>query len=218
MSDSFLFDGLAGPSPQTGRIHGVVIGEVTDNKDPDGLGRVRLRLPWLPGEHESNWARVVSPMAGNSRGLYLLPEVHDEVLVAFEHGLIERPYVLGALWNGKDKQPAKNEDGKNNVRVLRSRSGHVIRLDDTEGGEKIEIVDAKGKQSLVFDTAAGTLTVTADQDVVIESKSGMLKLSGKKGIEITAPDGPAKLEAKEKLDIKSPSGQVNVKGSTINLN
>lgn len=219
MSDFYLLPAFASRDSKTGQIfRGVVIGVVTNNQDPDGLGRVKLRFPWMPVEVESHWARVVSPMAGNDRGLYVLPEVDDEVLVAFEHGCTEFPYVLGALWNGKDKPPGRNDDGKNNVRVLKSRSGHVVRLDDTEGGEKIEIVDAKGKQSLVLDTAEGTLTITADQDLVIESKSGRLKLSGKKGVEIEAPEGPAKLGAKQNLELKSSGGQVNVKGSTINLN
>ncbi len=216
--NSDLFAVFAGSSRETDRIYGVVIGVVTNNQDPDGLGRVKVHLPWLAMEIESNWARVVAPMAGNDRGLYLLPEVNDEVLVAFEHGRAEFPYVLGSLWNGKDKSPGTNEDGKNNVRLLKSRSGHVVRLDDSEGGEKIEIVDAKGKQSIVFDTAAGTLTLTADQDVVIESKNGRLKLSGHKGVEITAPAGAGKLETQQNLDVKSSGGQVNVKGTAINLN
>ncbi|HEX2223685.1 MAG TPA: phage baseplate assembly protein V, partial [Thermoanaerobaculia bacterium] len=187
------------------------------NKDPEGLGRVKLRFPWLSEKEESDWARVISPMAGGDRGLYVLPEVNDEVLVAFEHGRAELTYVLGSLWNGKDKPPAANEDGKNNLRVLKSRSGHLVRLDDTAGGEKIEIVDAQGKQSIVFDTAAGTLTLTAEQDVVIEAKNGLLKLSGKKGVEIVAPDGAGKLEVGQDVDIKA-GGQVNVKGTVINLN
>lgn len=216
MIDLGLFEALA--SRETERIHGVVIGIVTNNQDPEGLGRVKLRFPWLSSDHESGWARVAAPMAGNDRGFYTLPEVDDEVLVAFEHGRVDYPYILGALWNGKDKPPADNGDGKNNIRVFKSRSGHIVRLDDTDGGEKIEIVDAEGKQSLVFDTAASTITLTADKDVVIESKSGMVKITGKKGVEITAPDGPGKLEAGKDLDIKSSGGQVNVKGSVINLN
>lgn len=218
MIDPDLFAALAGSRPETDRIHGVVIGVVTNNQDPDGLGRVKVRLPWLSKEHESHWARVVSPMAGNDRGLYALPEVDDEVLVAFEQGCVERPYVLGALWNGKDKPPGKNGDGKNNVRLLKSRSGHAVRLDDTEGGEKIEIIDAKGQQSIVFDTAAGTLTITAEKDVVIESKNGQLKLSGQKGVEIASPGGACKLEGSQGVDVKSSGGQVNVKGTIINLN
>lgn len=216
MIDLGLFEALA--SRETDRIHGVVIGIVTNNQDPDGLGRVKVRFPWLSPDHESTWARVVAPMAGNDRGFYTLPEVDDEVLVAFEHGRVELPYVLGALWNGKDKPPADNGDGENNIRVFKSRSGHIVRLDDTEGSEKIEIIDAKGKESLVFDTAANTITLTAEKDVVIESKDGMVKLTGKKGVEITAPDGAGKLETNKDLDIKSSSGQVNVKGTAINLN
>jgi uncharacterized protein involved in type VI secretion and phage assembly len=216
--DMELLTGMTGLAPrESDRMYGVMVGIVTNNQDPDGLGRVKLRFPWLSQEHESNWARVTSPMAGNDRGLYLLPEVDDEVLAAFEHGRVEFPYVIGSLWNGKDKPPGKNDDGKNNVRALKSRSGHILSLDDTDGEEKIEIVDAKGKESIVLDVAKNTLTITAEKDVVIESKDGTIKLTAKKGIEITSQDGPAKIEANGNLDIKS-GAQVNVKGSAINLN
>lgn len=216
--DSALWEGLLGQAGwERDRFYGVMVGIVTNNEDPDGLGRVKLRFPWLSEEHESNWARVLSPMAGNDRGLYTLPEVDDEVLVAFEHGRVEFPYVLGSLWNGKDKPPGKNDDGKNNVRALKSRSGHTISLDDTDGEEKIEIVDAKGKESLVFDTAKNTITITADKDVVIESKNGKVQITAKAGVEIKSQDGPAKLEAGGNVDVKS-GAQVNVKGSVINLN
>ena len=213
-----LFDTIRRAAGETDRIYGVVVGVVTNNQDPDGLGRVKVRFPWLSEEHESHWARMAAPMAGNDRGFYTLPEVDDEVLVAFEHGQVERPYVLGALWNGKDKLPANNDDGDNNVRVFKSRSGHVIRLDDTDGAEKIEILNGAGTESLVFDTAANTITLSADQDVAIESKNGKVKITGQKGVEITAPGGPGKLESKEALDVKSTGGNVNVKGSVINLN
>ena len=213
-----LFDAIRRAAGESDRIYGVVVGVVTNNQDPDGQGRVKVRFPWLSAEHESHWARVVAPMAGNDRGFYTLPEVDDEVLCAFEHGRVEVPYVLGALWNGKDKPPANNDDGDNNIRVFKSRSGHVVRLDDTAGAEKIEIVNGAGKESLVFDTAANTITLTADQDVVIESKNGMVKVTGKKGVEITAPDGAGKLESGKDLDVKSKGGNVNVKGSVINLN
>lgn len=218
MIPTSLFDTIRRAAGESDRIYGVVVGVVTNNQDPDGLGRVKVRFPWLSEEHESHWARMVTPMAGNDRGFYMLPEVDDEVLCAFEHGNVENPYVLGALWNGKDKMPANNDDGDNNIRVVKSRSGHVIRLDDTAGAEKIEIADGAGKESLVFDTAANTITLTADQDVVIESKNGKVKVTGKKGVEITAPDGAGKLESGKDLDVKSTGGNVNVKGSVINLN
>ena len=140
-----VFSHLFANAGADARFYGVAMAIVTNNKDPDGLARVKVRLPWISDDVESDWARVVSPMAGAGRGLYILPEVDDEVLVAFEHGNPSTPYVLGGLWNGKDKPPEANSDGKNDIRVLKSRSGHVIRLDDTAGAERIEIVDKSAK-------------------------------------------------------------------------
>jgi uncharacterized protein involved in type VI secretion and phage assembly len=144
---------------EAGRLFGVAVAVVTNNDDPDRLGRVRLKFPWVGDEHESHWARVVAPMAGEDRGLYCLPEVGDEVLVAFEHGRPELAYVLGGLWNGKDPPPRSNDGGKNDVRVLRSRSGHEVVLDDTDGREQIVIRDGSGKCTLVLDTAGGAIRI-----------------------------------------------------------
>jgi uncharacterized protein involved in type VI secretion and phage assembly len=197
------------------RLYGVTVGVVTNNQDPDGLGRVKVKFPWLSDDVESHWARVVTPMAGNDRGLFFLPEVDDEVLVAFEHGSPEFPYVLGALWNGKDKAPESNDDGENNMRTIKSRSGHVVRLDDTDGSEKIEIVDGSGANSIVISTADNTITITADADITIESGSGKLILSGN-GIEIKS-QAEVKVEAGANMDLEA-SGQLNIKGSTVNIN
>ena len=197
------------------RLYGVTVGVVTNNQDPDGLGRVKVKLPWLSDDVESHWARIVTPMAGNDRGLFFLPEVDDEVLVAFEHGSPEFPYVLGALWNGKDKAPETNDDGENNMRTIKSRSGHVVRLDDTDGSEKIEIVDGSGANSVVISTADNSITITADADITIESGSGKLILSGN-GIEIKS-QAEVKVEAGANMDLKA-SGQLNIKGSTVNIN
>jgi len=205
---------LSGKGPEA-RLYGVTVGVVTNNQDPDGLGRVKVKLPWLSDDVESHWARVVTPMAGNDRGLFFLPEVDDEVLVAFEHGSPEFPYVLGALWNGKDKAPESNDDGENNMRTIKSRSGHVVRLDDTDGSEKIEIVDGSGANSVVISTADNTITITADADITIESGSGKLILSGN-GIEIKS-QADVKVEAGANMDLKA-SGQLNIKGPTVNIN
>jgi phage baseplate assembly protein V len=198
-----------------GRFTGVAMAIVTNNKDPDGLGRVKVKLPWLDDQVESDWARVVTAMAGKDRGLYCLPEVDDEVLVAFEHGRPDSLYVLGGLWNGKDKPPESNADGKNNVRALKSRSGHVIRLTDTGGEEKIEIIDKSGKNSIVISTKDNTVTVTADADVTVKSTKGKLKLAGN-GVEI-ASQAAVKIEASQNLDLKA-NAQLNVKGQMVNIN
>ena len=197
------------------RIAGVAVGIVTNNQDPDALGRVKVRFPWLSDEDESQWARVAAPMAGNDRGVYFLPEVDDEVLVAFEHGDIRFPYVVGALWNGKDAPPASNGDGKNNVRVIKSRSGHIVKLNDEDGKETIEIVDKSGKNSLVVDTAKNTITITSDKDITLKASNGTITLDAQK-VAVKSSDA-SKIESGAGLDVKA-SGTLNIKGATVNIN
>lgn len=160
-----------------GHFFGVLVGVVTDNQDPGKLGRVRVRFPWLAENDASHWARVAAPMAGKHYGAFFLPEVGDEVLVAFEHGRPESAYVLGGLWNGVDKPPADNADGKNNLRVLRSRAGHEVVLDDTKGAEQVIVRDGNGRDSVVIDMAAGKVTVTADKELVLAC-AGKLRIGG----------------------------------------
>ncbi|MCK4734088.1 MAG: hypothetical protein KAT65_16670, partial [Methanophagales archaeon] len=125
----------------TGQFYGVFIGLVTNNEDDEKRGRVKVEFPWRGNSNESNWARVATVMAGKDRGTFFLPEVDDEVLVAFDRGDINHPYVIGSLWNGVDTPPETNADGKNNIRKIKSRSGHEIIFDDNhkQKKEKIEI-------------------------------------------------------------------------------
>jgi uncharacterized protein involved in type VI secretion and phage assembly len=109
---------------------GVATALVTSNKDPDGLCRVKVRYPWQEGSRATYWARLAMPMAGTARGVVLIPEVGDEVVVAFERGDLRSPYVLGSLWNGKTKPPLANSNGKNDKRVIKSRKGHQLLFDD----------------------------------------------------------------------------------------
>ncbi len=214
MDTSFL-ENLGSMRDGRGQFWGVVVGLVTNNQDPEKLGRVKVKFPWLSDTDESFWARVATPMAGKNRGLYLLPEVDDEVLVAFEHGQVEFPYILGALWNGKDTQPESNGDGKNNMRSLTSRSGHVVRLDDTDGSEKIEIIDKTGKNKMTFSAADNTITIAADADITIQSNTGKVKLVGQ-GIELSS-QAEVKIEASSTADLKA-NGQTTIKGATVNIN
>ncbi|PSB22148.1 phage tail protein [Phormidesmis priestleyi ULC007] len=197
------------------RIHGAVVGLVTNNQDPDGMGRVKVKFPWLSDQDESHWARITSLMAGKERGLYFLPEVDDEVLVIFEQGDVRFPYVIGALWNGKDKPPAKNDDGKNNVRLIKSRSGHVIRLNDEDGKETIEIIDKTEKNKIVIDTSENTIAITSNKDITLSAPKGAIKLEAQK-IQLKST-AETKIEANAGMDIKA-NATMNVKGATINLN
>lgn len=197
------------------RFYGVVVGVVTNNQDPENMHRVKVRFPWLGDDVESNWARVTAPMAGGDRGAYFLPEVDDEVLVAFEHGRVDHPFVLGSLWNGQDAAPESNADGQNNHRTIRSRSGHVLRFNDQSGSETIEVIDKSGNNKIVIDSANNTITIEANSDITIRSSTGKLTLQAN-GIEMKSQAGIT-AQAAQSIDIKA-SAQVTVKGATIQLN
>jgi uncharacterized protein involved in type VI secretion and phage assembly len=194
---------------------GVIVGIVQDNKDPDGFGRVRVRLPGVTDEPIVHWARVAMPMAGKERGIFFLPEKEDEVLVAFEHGDPARPYVLGALWNGRDKPPTPNTDGENNLRLIRTRSGHILRFDDKGGAERIELIDASGNSSLIIDTGAKTVTITSAKDVMIKADNGTITLQAQ-AIEV-ASTAKTKVTADGGLNLES-SGKTVLKGATVHIN
>jgi uncharacterized protein involved in type VI secretion and phage assembly len=203
-------------SEQPKRLFGVVVAVVTNNEDPDKLGRVKVKFPWLSDEDESHWARVLTPMAGKDRGVYFLPEVEDEVLVAFEHGLVHAPYVIGALWNGQDAPPATNDDGGNNIRVIKSRSGHVIRLDDTEGEEKIEIIDKSEANSIVIDTKDNAISIKTEGNITLESSQGDIIIKGQ-NVEVEATGQDIKTKAAANINAEA-GAQCNISGSKINLN
>jgi len=193
-----------------GLWHGVQPAQVVDIKDPDGQGRIKIKLPWSPdagGAVCELWARLATFMSGDNRGAWFIPDVDDEVLVAFEAGDPRRAYVIGALWNGKDKPPESMDgSGNNDKKVLRSRNGVKVTLDDQDGQEKmiletpggqkvtlkdgpsaVEIEDANGN-SIKFDSAGITInssakvTVQASQVNVsasmVQVDAGMSKFSG----------------------------------------
>jgi len=205
---SSLVDLLTPAAPhEQGRFFGVVVGIVTNNQDPDKMARVRVKFPWLSDDHESWWARIATPMAGSGRGVYFVPEVNDEVLVAFEHGDVRSPYIVGALWNGQDAPPANNDDGKNNIRLVHSRSGHLIRLDDTDGDEKIEIIDKTGGNKITIKSSDNSMSLEC---------TGKMTLHAQAGIEITS-DTDIKIQANTTMDIES-SATMTIKGAMVNIN
>jgi len=211
-----FFDLLGGQAQErSGRIYGVVVGLVTNNQDPENLSRVKVKFPWLSDTDESAWARVATPMAGNQRGICFLPEVNDEVLVMFEQGDVRVPYVVGALWNGKDAPPVLNDDGQNNVRIIKSRSGHVVKLNDADGKETIEIIDKSTKNSVVIDTAKNTVTVTSDKDITLSAPKGTIKLDAQK-VEIASSEA-TQVKAGGNMNLES-GATMTVKGSTVNIN
>jgi len=149
------------------KIIGVTIGLV---KEVDDQGRLKLYFPVL--ELNSDWARVAVPMAGKERGFQFMPEVDDEVLVAFDQGDVNAPYVLGYLWNGVDKAP--QTDAK--IRTLKTVSGHLLEFDDTGGSEKVSLKFMGGNPSIVMEQSK--LTIAFDDGNTIEMSASGVKVKG----------------------------------------
>lgn len=166
-------------------VNGVVTGIVT----AVGAGKVKLKFPWLHEsdgeERESNWARVAVAMAGNDRGTFLMPEVGDEVLVAFEKGSFDNPYVIGFLWNGQDPPPETDTQ----KRVIKTKSGHTVTFNDNPGSEEIVIESQGGQKVELKDTPTGSITVETQMGNKIEFSDigGSITLTALKDITLNAP-------------------------------
>jgi uncharacterized protein involved in type VI secretion and phage assembly len=210
--------------PQLG---GVTLGVVTDTDDPLGLGRVKVKLPWLSDTVESAWARIAVPWAGQGMGSYFLPEVDDEVMVAFRHGDLRHPYIVGFLWSPKAKPPEETPrtgrrelrsksghklqfddlDGKERV-ALRSKGGHQVVLDDTSGGAKLTIADSGGKLSITLDVSKGAISIEAARgDITLRAPAGKISLQAS-NVEITST---------QTATLKGQGG-VTINGSTVRIN
>jgi len=189
----------------------LMIALVTDTNDPDHLGRIQITLPALP-DGPTLWARVVLPLAGSDRGLCLLPEIGDEVLVAFSQAELSSAYVLGGLW-GKQKPPPEGLGGdQNDLKIFRTRSGHTLTFDDRQDKEQIVLTD-KNDNSLVIATAEDSVTITAKSKLEILT-DGDLKLSGNT---ITLQAGTMELKADSSLTLDG-GGKADLKAGTVNIN
>ncbi len=167
------------------RYFGVYPALVTDVQDPDNQGRVRVRLPWLPsGSGYELWARFATLMAGNNRGTWFIPDVNDEVLVAFEAGDPARPIVIGALWNGQDAPP-ETMDADNNVKTILSREGVRITLDDTTGAVKLRL-ETPGGHKVVLDDGALSVTVQDSNGNSVKLETGGITVTASAKVTVNA--------------------------------
>lgn len=188
--------------------NGIAIGIVSNLEDPDGLGRVQLKYPHLD-DQDSQWARLAMPMAGPDRGTFFRPEVDDEVLVAFEHGDVRRPYIVGSLWSSEDKPPADDGQPKeNNWRFIKSRSGHIIKFNDTDGAETIEIIDKNEEHQIIIDSA--------NKKIQIICKSGDIELSATSG-KVAVEASEVEIKASGSMTLEA-GGEMTIKGSMVNIN
>ncbi len=181
---------ISDSTPDGGRqqYFGVYPAIVTDIVDPDALGRVEVRFPWLGADGDADvraLATLVSPYADDDQGLQTLPEVGSQVVVAFEAGNLRRPYVIGACWNGQEALP-KTPEEPNNIRVWKTRSGSELEFDDSEGAAKISLKMASGHE-LVLDDSASTVTLTHSSGHVITfTAGGAIEITANSTVDLTA--------------------------------
>ena len=190
------------PSGLGGRWYGVYPALVNDIKDPDGLGRVKVTLPWSPdtggGSYEA-WARIATLMGGNNRGSWFIPDVNDEVLVVFEGGDPRRPYVVGGLWNGQDNPPQSMDGAGNNyLKVIRSRNGVKITLDDTDG-----------RETLILETPGG-------QKVTLQDGPGSVEIVDSNGNSVKMEASGITIDASAKVTINASMVEVSASMVTVN--
>jgi uncharacterized protein involved in type VI secretion and phage assembly len=173
------------------RLPGVAIGIVKSVDDPRKEGRLQLEFPWMPGGENSAWAPVAAVMSGSNRGFWMMPEVGDEVLVGFEQGDFDHPFVLGFLWNGKDQPPESDakkrvivtpgghtirfEDGTPKKLIIKSSAGHELLMDDTPGAQKVSLKSAGGS-SLVMDDALQSVVLTGGLRT-LSMQAGQIKIT-----------------------------------------
>jgi type VI secretion system secreted protein VgrG len=211
-------------------VVGMHVARVVDLKDPDKLGRIKISYPWLDSE-QTAWVRMIVPHAGKDRGWYALPELNDEVLVGYEHGNTDHPIVLGCLYN-KDNAPMQEAiSADNDVKMLMTRSGNKIVLNDKNGAEQIVISQKDGKNQIVLDISGPSITISTEGDISVKGKQNITIEAEQGGITMKAASDVkiegANVEIKASANIKSEAGanndikgnaQVNVKGAMVNIN
>ena len=204
------------PEPRPNALYeamlGVTVGLVLDNKDKDGMHRIQVKYAVPSGDIKSAWARQITKMSGNKYGFTCLPEKDDEVFLRFLHGHPDLPVIVGSVHNGKDKPPFDNNDGKNELRLIHSRSGHKIEFSDSSGKESITAESKGGKTKVEMKTADKLIAATSKKDITIKCPSGTLKVEAGKDLTLKA-SGNWKLQASSNLDWKS-DGSVTIKGSS----
>jgi uncharacterized protein involved in type VI secretion and phage assembly len=185
-----------------GRWYGAYPALVTDIKDPDGQGRVKVTLPWSPdtgSDRYEVWARLATMMGGDNRGTWFIPDVNDEVLIVFENGDPRRPYVVGGLWNGSDSPPESMDGAGNNYKkVIRSRNGVKVTLDDTDGQEQF-IVETPGGQK-----------------ITLKDGPGSVELDDSNGNSIKMDTSGITIQASAKVTVQCSTAEISTSMLTVN--
>jgi uncharacterized protein involved in type VI secretion and phage assembly len=217
-----MVSNLAAPQNDPPRLwHGVVPAIVTNVNDPNNLGRVKVKYPWLNDTEESNWARVISIGAGTDRGLMIMPEVNDEVIVAFENGQFDVPYIVGGVWNGQDAAPMAasvyHASGKIVVRKLKTRTGHELTFTEKTDSSMIEILESKGLKITLDGTNKKIELLDGGLKITLDDTGKKITIDGGSTADVEIKGNNITLQATTKLSMTGTS-QAELKGGMVNIN
>lgn len=206
---------------QNNVISGIVTGIVKEIYDEKFPGMIKVEFFMADGSvNVSDWIRVIVPYGGKDKGMYFMPDIGDEVAITFEHGNIEKPYVIGCLWNQKDKLPSDTVNKDNEIKKIKTKGGHEITFDDTENKSKINILTPK-KSQILIDDEKSSITIKAKGDdgeniIEINSKNGEINIDAKKKIKLNAGSASISIDGNgKKIDIKADN--INLDGKTIKI-
>lgn len=201
-------------------MYGVTVAVVTNIDDPDKLGRVKVKLINRDSsQNETDFIRVMTPMTGKEWGSFFFPEVGDEVLVAFQHGDIAKPYVIGALWNKNYKPPVEIKDGKNDIRKIKTKRGHEIIFNDEEGEERIDI-KTPNELSLSLDDKNEVITLQDKNEknlMKIDTKNGQIQIESEKKIKLNSGDASIELNAQGNSITIESGTSMKIKSQNISI-
>lgn len=200
------------------RMPGVVIAIVKSLEDPEKHGRIKVEFPWLKEGEKSAWAPIATLISGKDRGSYFMPELEDEVLVAFEHGDFNHPYVVGFLWNGVDLPP--HSDINPSVRRLRTVSGHTLEFDDNDGRERVLLKTSKEHQIELMDepTAHIKLSTTGGQELHMDDEQNAISVQTSTGQKVELNPAGVTVSMSPKVSIKITSTGIDITAPTGMLN
>lgn len=182
---------MALPTPTDGSapgLYGAHPAIVTDIVDPESLGRVQVRFPWLGRDGDRDvrsWATLCSPYADGDQGFLALPEVGSQVVVVFEAGNLRRPYIIGSTWNGRESMPHRPE-AANNVRLVRTRADSRLQFDDTAGAETVRLTTASGHE-VTLDNSTQQVTVRHAGGCTVRLTATSVEIQANVSVDVTAP-------------------------------
>lgn len=225
-----FFDGLFEKEDNVNNLFTIATGTIKEIYNEKFPGKVKVEISMTDSsKNVTEWIRVAAPYGGKDKGMYFMPDIGDEVVIAFERGYLEKPIIIGVLWNDNNSIPKDSVNEKNNIKKIKTRGGHEIIFDDTEKKEKLNIITPK-KSEICIDDENTTITITAKGDngdniIKLDSKSGEITVSGKKKIILKSStntqivmdgeNGSIKMECND-MSIEAKKA-VKIKGQNISV-